>query len=49
MICHVRPKAKNASDLIPTPQGGTGPKKAFWLNRNYIHKIVMDHIGKPKE
>lgn len=49
MICHVRPKAKNASDLIPTPQGGTEPKKAFWLNRNYIHKIVMDHIGKPKK
>lgn len=40
MICHVRPKARNSSDMTPTPQGAMGPKKAFWLNRGYIQNLV---------
>lgn len=39
-ICHVRPKAVNSLDLTPTPDGGMGPKKAFWLNRGYILSVV---------
>lgn len=48
MICHVRPKAKDSSDLTPTPQGTMGPKKAFWLNREYIHNLVKANIEAKK-
>ncbi|MCX4369038.1 MAG: MutH/Sau3AI family endonuclease [Duncaniella sp.] len=44
MICHVRPKAKDSSDLTPTPQGFMGPKRAFWLNREYIHNLVLTNL-----
>ena len=44
MICHVRPKAKNSMDLTPNPQGDKSLKKAFWLNREYILKIVKSNI-----
>lgn len=35
-VAHVRPKAKNALDTLPTPQGEELIKKCFWLNRSYI-------------
>lgn len=40
MICHVRPKARDSRDFAPTPQGGMAPKKAYWLNSNYIRRII---------
>lgn len=48
MICHVRPKAKDSTDLTPTPQGFMGPKRAFWLNREYIHNLVMANLENPE-
>ena len=39
-IAHVRPKARNASDTIPTPQGTMLVKKCFWLNRDYVSSIL---------
>lgn len=39
-VAHVRPKGQNASDKIPTPQGGMHTKQCFWLNVNYIHSVV---------
>lgn len=39
-VAHVRPKAKNALDTLPTPQGEELIKKCFWLNRSYIASIV---------
>lgn len=48
LICHVRPKAKASSDLTPTPQGTMGPKRAFWLNREYIHNLVIANLEKSK-
>ena len=39
-VCHVRPKAKNAKDLIETPQGGMTRKLCYWLNRDYVLSIV---------
>lgn len=45
MICHVRPKARNSSDLTPTPQGTMGPKKAFWLNSKYVLKVVNSNMN----
>lgn len=45
LICHVRPKAKNSLDLTPTPQGKMMPKKAFWLNREYVYNIVKSNMS----
>ena len=39
-VCHVRPKAKNAADTMPTPQGGSAKKYCYWLNRPYVLGIV---------
>jgi DNA mismatch repair protein MutH len=39
-VAHVRPKAKDARDTIPTPQGAMLVKKCFWLNRGYIQAIL---------
>lgn len=41
-ICHVRPKAVNAHDLTISPSGLPAPKKAFWLNRQYILQIIAN-------
>lgn len=42
-VCHVRPKAMNAADTTPTPQGGRAKKYCYWLNRPYILGIVNAH------
>lgn len=39
-LCHVRPKAKNASDKIQLPDGQMITKQAFWLDKEYIASIV---------
>lgn len=39
-IAHVRPKARDGRDKAPTPQGGMHVKQAFWLNANYISKVL---------
>jgi DNA mismatch repair protein MutH len=39
-VAHVRPKARNSEDRITTPQGTKHVKQCFWLNRDYIGKIV---------
>lgn len=40
MICHVRPKARNAQDLMETASGTFEKKKAYWLNNAYIKSII---------
>lgn len=40
-VAHVRPKARDASDVIPTPQGDFHVKQCFWLNQNYIEKVIQ--------
>lgn len=42
-VAHVRPKARNANDKIPTPQGTMLVKKCFWLNREYVSSILDSH------
>jgi DNA mismatch repair protein MutH len=42
-VAHVRPKGKNGSDKIATPQGGMHLKQAFWLNSSYIASVVNNH------
>lgn len=39
-ICHVRPKALNAADLMETISGRMEKKKAYWLNNNYVKGIL---------
>jgi DNA mismatch repair protein MutH len=39
-VAHVRPKAKNAADVLPTPQGDFHTKQCFWLNQNYIQEVI---------
>lgn len=43
-VCHVRPKAQNAADTTPTPQGGRAKKYCYWLNRPYVLDIVRRHL-----
>lgn len=40
-ICHIRPKARNSCDLVPT-KFGLQKKKAYWLNRKYVWSIVAN-------
>ena len=42
-VCHVRPKARNAADMMATPQGGFAKKYCYWLNRQYVLDIVNAH------
>lgn len=42
-ICHVRPKAKNSRDLMPT-RFGPQKRMAYWLNRQYILDIISKHL-----
>jgi DNA mismatch repair protein MutH len=39
-VAHVRPKARNKDDKIPTPQGTMHVKQCFWLNRNYLWQVI---------
>ncbi len=39
---HVRPKAKNASDLAVNPNGGYCKKYCCWFNHEYIQHIAED-------
>lgn len=39
-VAHVRPKARNGSDKLLTPQGDMQVKKCFWLNSSYISEII---------
>lgn len=43
MICHVRPKARNAADLMETISGRMEKKKAYWLNGSYIKDVVSNN------
>jgi DNA mismatch repair protein MutH len=39
-VAHVRPKARDGNDTLPTPQGTHRVKQCFWLNASYIKQIV---------
>ena len=38
--CHVRPHARDASDVIPQPHGNPTVKKCFWLNQTYLQEEI---------
>jgi DNA mismatch repair protein MutH len=39
-VAHVRPHGANAKDLILCPDGEYRMKRSFWLNKNYIEKVI---------
>ncbi|MFD4706986.1 hypothetical protein ACFWM3_19255 [Gottfriedia sp. NPDC058432] len=39
-IMHVRPKAKNASDMIELPDGQLITKQSYWFNNEYVSSIL---------
>ena len=39
-IGHIRPKGRNAEDLMEAPDGTLQKKKCFWLNNSYIKSII---------
>lgn len=43
-IAHVRPHAKDSTDVMRTPQGTFEKKKSFWLNRDYIMDILHNAL-----
>lgn len=47
--CHVRPKARNASDTAVTPLGEEVIKKCFWLNAHYVGEEIRRVLGDEKK
>lgn len=39
-VAHVRPKARDSRDTLPTPQGGQQVKQCFWLNSGYVAEVL---------
>lgn len=39
-VCHVRPHARDSSDTMSLPTGGSMPKQCFWLNNTYIKSQI---------
>jgi DNA mismatch repair protein MutH len=39
-VAHVRPKARNAADANPLPNGIPYTKQCFWLNKRYIESVI---------
>lgn len=40
LVCHIRPKAKNAADTTEGAQGFQVKKKCYWLNKEYVLKQI---------
>jgi DNA mismatch repair protein MutH len=41
-VAHVRPKAKDGNDKALTPQGTYRTKQCFWLNSEYIGRVIAE-------
>lgn len=39
-IMHIRPKAQNANDVTPLPDGQLITKQAYWINASFIGRIL---------
>lgn len=42
-VCHIRPHARDKNDTIVLPNGDEIPKQSFWLDRQYIGKIIREN------
>lgn len=43
MVCHVRPKARKGDDMTTDIEGRPVKKLCYWLNRDYIMKILKEN------
>lgn len=41
-VTHIRPKARNGADKVLLPDGQEITKQTYWLNREYVAKIVNE-------
>lgn len=41
-VMHVRPHGRDATDRLPLPDGRMMTKQSFWLNNDYILKIISE-------
>lgn len=42
---HVRPHARDGSDTEQAPRVGQAVKKCFWLNQDFIARVVEENVG----
>ena len=40
-LCHLRPKASNGNDKTTLPDGQRITRQAFWLDKDYIAKLIQ--------
>jgi DNA mismatch repair protein MutH len=48
-ILHVRPHGRNRHDTLPLPSGRPFVKSSFWLNRDFVRRLVATHLGDQAE
>lgn len=41
-VAHVRPHGRNSSDTLLAPDGNEYVKRCFWLNREYVARVVKN-------
>ena len=44
-ILHVRPHGRTRQDTLPLPSGRPYVKSSFWLNRNFVGRLVASCLG----
>ena len=42
-ILHIRPHARDGADCTPLPGGGEWVKSSFWLNKDFVSRLIADH------
>jgi DNA mismatch repair protein MutH len=48
-ILHIRPHAQNKHDTLPLPSGRPFVRSSFWLNRDFVGRLVATHLGDQAE
>jgi DNA mismatch repair protein MutH len=46
-IIHMRPHGRNANDVYPDPRGNLVTKQCFWLNKEFVWKLVRENGAFP--
>jgi DNA mismatch repair endonuclease MutH len=46
-VIHMRPHGRNAKDVYPDPLGNLVTKQCFWLNKEFVWKLVKDNGAFP--
>ncbi|MFP5310668.1 MAG: MutH/Sau3AI family endonuclease [Actinomycetes bacterium] len=43
-ILHVRPHGRDSTDRVPLPDGTPWQRSSFWLNREFVGRLVAEHL-----